>query len=118
APMETRAAAAVWGEDGRLTTWVPNQGAQGTRDSLVTLLGLEAGQVRVITPDVGGGFGARFGADPEHAVVAWVARRLGRPARWTETRYQNLIPMTHGRAQQHAITIGGSPAGDATPNRL
>src|SRR4029077_4478974 len=118
APMETRAAAAVWGEDGRLTTWVPNQGAQGTRDSLVTLLGLEAGQVRVITPDVGGAFGAKFGADPEHAVVAWVARRLGRPARWTETRYENLIAMTHGRAQQHTVTIGGSRDGDVQAYRL
>jgi carbon-monoxide dehydrogenase large subunit len=118
APMETRAAAAVWGEDGRLTAWVPNQGAQGTRDSLITLLGLEAGQVRVITPDVGGAFGAKFGADAEHAIVAWVARRLGRPARWTETRYENLIAMTHGRAQQHTITIGGSRDGNVEAYRL
>jgi aerobic carbon-monoxide dehydrogenase large subunit len=118
APMETRAAAAVWGEDGRLTTWIPNQGAQGTRDNLVELLGLEPGQVRVITPDVGGAFGAKFGADPEHAVVAWVARRLGRPVRWTETRYENLIGMTHGRAQQHTVTIGGSRDGDIASYRL
>jgi aerobic carbon-monoxide dehydrogenase large subunit len=118
APMESRAAAAVWGEDGRLTAWVPNQGAQGTRDNLVTLLSLEPGQVRVITPDVGGAFGAKFGADPEHAIVAWVARRLGRPARWTETRYENLIGMTHGRAQQHTVTIGGSRDGDIKAYRL
>jgi aerobic carbon-monoxide dehydrogenase large subunit len=118
APMETRAAAAVWGEDGRLTTWIPNQGAQGTRDNLVTLLSLEPGQVRVITPDVGGAFGAKFGADPEHAIVAWVARRLGRPARWTETRYENLIGMTHGRAQQHTVTVGGSRDGDIKAYRL
>jgi aerobic carbon-monoxide dehydrogenase large subunit len=118
APMETRAAAAAWGEDGRLTAWIPNQGAQGTRDNLVTLLSLEPGQVRVITPDVGGAFGAKFGADPEHAIVAWVARRVGRPARWTETRYENLIGMTHGRAQQHTITIGGSRDGDILAYRL
>jgi aerobic carbon-monoxide dehydrogenase large subunit len=118
APMEGRAAAAVWGEDGRLTTWIPNQGAQGTRDTMVTRLGLEAGQVRVITPDVGGAFGAKFGADPEHVIVAWVARRLGRPAKWTETRYENLIAMTHGRAQQHTVTIGGSRDGDVRSYRL
>ena len=118
APMETRAAAAAWGEDGRLTAWVPNQGAQGTRDGLAKLLDIEASQVRVITPDVGGAFGAKFGADPEHAVVAWVARRLGRPARWGETRYENLISMTHGRAQQHKITIGGSRDGDVQAYRL
>jgi carbon-monoxide dehydrogenase large subunit len=118
APMETRAAAAAWGEDGRLTAWIPNQGAQGTRDGLAKLLGLEPAQVRVITPDVGGAFGAKFGADPEHAVVAWVARQLGRPARWTETRYENLISMTHGRAQQQTVTIGGSRDGPVRAYRL
>jgi aerobic carbon-monoxide dehydrogenase large subunit len=118
APMETRAAAAAWGEDGRLTAWIPNQGAQGTRGGLADLLGLEPAQVRVITPDVGGAFGAKFGADPEHAVVAWVARRLGRPARWTETRYENLIAMTHGRAQQQTVTIGGSRDGTVQAYRL
>jgi aerobic carbon-monoxide dehydrogenase large subunit len=118
APMETRAAAAVWGDDGRLTAWIPNQGAQGTRADLVERLGIEAAAVRVITPDVGGAFGAKFGADPEHVIVAWVARRLGRPARWTETRYENLIAMTHGRAQQHTITIGGSRDGSVQAYRL
>jgi carbon-monoxide dehydrogenase large subunit len=118
APMETRAAAAVWGDDGRLTTWIPNQGAQGTKADMAKLLGIDASLVRVITPDVGGAFGAKFGADPEHAVVAWIARRLGRPARWTETRYENLIAMTHGRAQQHTVTIGGSRDGNVQAYRL
>jgi aerobic carbon-monoxide dehydrogenase large subunit len=118
APMETRGAAAVWGEDGRLTAWIPNQGAQGTKGALARMLKLEPDQVRVITPDVGGAFGAKFGADCEHVVVAWVARELGRPARWTETRYENLIGMTHGRAQQHTITIGGSRDGDVQAYRL
>jgi aerobic carbon-monoxide dehydrogenase large subunit len=118
APMESRAGAAVWGEDGRLIAWIPNQGAQGTRDGLATLLGLEASQVRVITPDVGGAFGAKFGADPEHAVLAWIARELGHPVRWTETRYENLIAMTHGRAQQHTVTIGGSRDGNVAAYRL
>jgi carbon-monoxide dehydrogenase large subunit len=79
APMESRSAAAAWGQDGRLTAWVPNQGAQGTKEVLVTELALEAGQVRVITPDVGGAFGAKFGADPEVIVVAWApTQRSGR----------------------------------------
>jgi carbon-monoxide dehydrogenase large subunit len=118
APMETRAAAAAWGDDGRLTAWIPNQGAQGTRSGLARLLGLPEEQVRIITPDVGGAFGAKFGADPEHAVVAWVARRLGRPARWTETRYENMIAMTHGRAQQQTVTIGGKRDGTVLAYRL
>jgi len=118
APMEARAGAAAWGEDGRLTAWIPNQGAQGTRGGLAKLLGLEASQVRVITPDVGGAFGAKFGADPEHAVLGWIARRLGHPVRWAETRYENLISMTHGRAQQHTVTIGGSRDGNVAAYRL
>jgi aerobic carbon-monoxide dehydrogenase large subunit len=118
APMETRAAAASWGEDGRLTAWIPNQGAQGTQRGLARMLGLPVEQVRVITPDVGGAFGAKFGTDPEHALVAWVARQLGRPARWTETRYENLIAMTHGRAQQQTVTIGGRRDGTVLAYRL
>src|ERR1022692_3180851 len=118
APMEGRAAAAVWGDDGRLTTWIPNQGAQGARSGLAKMLGIEASSVRVITPDVGGAFGAKFGADPEHAVVAWVARQLGRPARWPETRFENLIAMTHGRAQRQTVTIGGRRDGTVQAYRL
>jgi aerobic carbon-monoxide dehydrogenase large subunit len=118
APMETRAAAAVWGDDGRLTTWIPNQGAQATRDDVARMLGVPPEQVRVITPDVGGAFGAKFGAEPEHALVAWVARQLGRPARWSETRYENLIGMTHGRAQQQTVTIGGRRDGTVLAYRL
>ena len=118
APMETRAAAAAWDADGRLTAWVPNQGAQGTKGSLARMLGVDRDLVRVITPDVGGAFGAKFGADPEHAVVAWAARHFGRPARWTETRFENLLTMTHGRAQRHTVTIGGSRDGDVRAYRL
>jgi carbon-monoxide dehydrogenase large subunit len=118
APMETRAAAAAWGEDGRLTAWLPNQGAQGTRDALADMLGIDPAGIRVITPDVGGAFGAKFGADPEHAVVCWVARRLGRPARWAETRNENLVAMTHGRAQRQTVTIGGGRDGTVAAYRL
>jgi aerobic carbon-monoxide dehydrogenase large subunit len=118
APMETRAAAAAWGADGRLTAWIPNQGAQGTREALAGMLGMEQAGIRVITPDVGGAFGAKFGADPEHAVVCWVARELGRPARWTESRNENLVGMTHGRAQRQAVTIGGSRDGKVEAYRL
>jgi carbon-monoxide dehydrogenase large subunit len=118
APMETRATAAVWGDDGRLTAWIPNQGAQGTRGALAAMLGIDPAGVRIITPDVGGAFGAKFGADPEHAVVCWVARQLGRPARWAETRNENLVAMTHGRAQRQTVTIGGRADGTVAAYRL
>ncbi|MBV9092431.1 MAG: xanthine dehydrogenase family protein molybdopterin-binding subunit [Streptosporangiaceae bacterium] len=118
APMEARAAAATWDPGGRLTAWIPNQGAQDTRAALAAMLGIDPAQVRVITPDVGGAFGAKFGADPEHALVCWVARRLGRPARWAETRAENLVAMTHGRAQRQTVTIGGSRDGTVAAYRL
>jgi carbon-monoxide dehydrogenase large subunit len=118
APMESRSAAAVWGEDGRVTAWIPNQGAQGTQGALARQLGIDAAKVRIITPDVGGAFGAKFGSDPEHTVVAWVARELGRPARWSETRFENLVAMTHGRAQQNVVTIGGKRDGTVLAYRL
>jgi carbon-monoxide dehydrogenase large subunit len=118
APMETRATAAVWGDDGRLTAWIPNQGAQGTRGALAAMLGMDPANLRIITPDVGGAFGAKFGADPEHAVVCWVARRLSRPARWAETRNENLVAMTHGRAQHQTVTIGGRRDGTVSAYRL
>ncbi|MBV9795765.1 MAG: xanthine dehydrogenase family protein molybdopterin-binding subunit [Actinobacteria bacterium] len=118
APMESRAAAAAWGDDGRLTAWIPNQGAQGTKASLAAMLGLDPARVRIITPAVGGGFGAKFGADPEHGLVCLVAQQLGRPARWSETRNENLAGMTHGRAQRQTITIGGRRDGTVLGYRL
>ncbi|MET3807821.1 carbon-monoxide dehydrogenase large subunit [Nakamurella sp. UYEF19] len=118
APMETRAAAAVWGADGRLTSWIPNQGAQGAKADFATMLDVPPELIRVVTPDVGGAFGAKFGADAEHAAVAFVARALGRPARWTENRYDNLLAMTHGRAQVQTVTIGGSRQGRVSAYRL
>jgi len=118
APMETRAAAASWDEEGKLTAWIPNQGAQGTRGALAGLLGIDPVTLRVVTPDVGGAFGAKFGADPEHAVVCWVARELGRPARWAESRNENLVGMTHGRAQIQKVTIGGSRDGTVGAYRI
>ena len=117
APMESRSAAAVW-EGGKLTAWIPNQGAQGTKSAIRGMLGLARDQVRIITPAVGGAFGAKYGADPEHAVVAWVSKQVGRPARWSETRNENLVGMTHGRAQRQTVTIGGSADGTLQAYRL
>ena len=51
----------------------------------------------MITPDVGGGFGAKIGADPEFALVAWLAQQVGRPVRWSETRSENMTGMVQGR---------------------
>jgi carbon-monoxide dehydrogenase large subunit len=106
-PLETRATAAAWGEDGRVTIWCTNQGAQQAKGQIAGWLGLDPDLVHLVTPDVGGGFGAKIGADPEYAFVAWLARRVGRPVRWVESRSENLVGMLHGRAQDQVVTIGG-----------
>jgi aerobic carbon-monoxide dehydrogenase large subunit len=109
-PLEVRAAAARWA-DGRLTLWASTQNAQQARDQVAEALGLDAAAMRVITPDVGGGFGAKIATDRDTIAVAWAARRVGRPVRWVETRNENLLGMVHGRAQQHTIRIGGTRDG-------
>jgi carbon-monoxide dehydrogenase large subunit len=118
APLEVRSTAATVAEDGRLTAWVSNQGAQATRAAMSAGLGIQPEQLRIITPDVGGGFGAKMGADPEHVVVGWLAQHLGRPVRWVETRWENLVAMTHGRAQVQTVTIGGTRDGRVLAYRL
>jgi carbon-monoxide dehydrogenase large subunit len=106
-PLETRAASAVWGEDGRVTIWCSNQGAQQAQRQIADWLGLDRKRVHVITPDVGGGFGAKIGADPEFALIVWLARHVQRPVRWAENRSENLLGMVHGRGQEQVVAIGG-----------
>ena len=118
APLEVRAGAAAWGEDGRCTYWCSTQAPQGVRDALQTALGLEPGTVHLIAPDVGGGFGAKISSSAEDVVVAWAARRLGRPLRWVESRTENMTNMGHGRAQVQRFTIGGRRDGTVEAYRL
>jgi aerobic carbon-monoxide dehydrogenase large subunit len=116
-PMEGRAAAAMW-VDGKLTVWVSTQNAQISRFIMAGAFGLEPDAIRVVAPDVGGGFGAKVGIDRDAILVAWAARHTGRALRWVETRSENLVGMTHGRAQQHSITIGGTRDGRVLAYRL
>lgn len=109
-PLEVRGAAVAW-VDGRLYQWLSTQHAQAARDAIQAANGLEAGQVRVITPDVGGGFGAKIGAYPEELLLGRLAKEVGRPLRWRETRSENMVAMGHGRAQVQYVTIGGTRDG-------
>jgi len=117
APMEVRSCVSTW--DGtRLTQWACSQGAHGARDGLAEVFGLEKSQVRVITPDVGGGFGAKSGVYPEEILVGWATRKLGVPVRWTESRTENMLAMGHGRAQRQRTRMGGTRDGRITAYRL
>jgi aerobic carbon-monoxide dehydrogenase large subunit len=116
-PMEGRAAAAMW-VDGRLTVWVSTQNAQISRFIMAGAFGLDPDAIRVVAPDVGGGFGAKVGIDRDAILVAWAARHTGRALRWVETRSENLVGMTHGRDQQHSVKIGGTRDGRVLAYRL
>ncbi len=112
-PIEPLAGASSWGADGRCTAWVCSQRPAGAKHVIETLLGLEPGTVRAISPDVGGGFGAKggWGCYPEDVAVAWAAREIGRPIRWAQTRSEASLAMGHGRASRHRVRIGGNRDG-------
>ncbi len=73
--------------------------------------------MRVIAPDVGGGFGAK-GIAVEDVIVGWVARATGKPIRWTETRSENMVAMHHGRASHMEFELGASREGKVEALRL
>jgi carbon-monoxide dehydrogenase large subunit len=116
-PMEGRATAAAFAR-GKLTVWHSSQNAQLCRLILCGALGMSPDQIRVIVPDVGGGFGAKVGIDRDAIIVAWAARKTGRALRWAETRSENLVGMTQGRAQLHHIKIGGTHDGKILAYRI
>jgi carbon-monoxide dehydrogenase large subunit len=109
APIEPRATAAVW-ENGRLRIWLSTQTPHQDRDELAEAFGVETDRVHVIAPDVGGAFGGK-GLLPEDVIVAWLARKLDRPVRWTETRSEHMVAMGHGRGERMWFTLGGTRDG-------
>jgi carbon-monoxide dehydrogenase large subunit len=102
-PLEPRGIVADWDGDA-LTVWASSQSPRVMRSALAGALGLAEGAVRVIAPDVGGGFGLKTHVFPEDVAVAALARRLGRPVRWIETRRENLVAA--GQAREQSVEIG------------
>jgi aerobic carbon-monoxide dehydrogenase large subunit len=91
-PMEPRAAVCEFDPHGqRYTLYAGNGGAWRLKDDLATIIGVAADQVRVIMHDVGGNFGTRGMIYAEFALVAWAARRLGRPVKWTAERHESFL---------------------------
>ena len=117
-PLEVRGAAAVWGDDGRLTQWLSTQHAQGTVAPIAAANGVAETQVHILTPDVGGGFGAKIGAYPEELLLGVIAKKVGRAVKWRETRSESMVALGHGRAQLQYITLGGTKAGKVTHYQL
>jgi carbon-monoxide dehydrogenase large subunit len=103
ASMEARAAVAAWDGD-RLTLHTNTQGSWLVRNLLANVVfKIDPATVRVVTPDVGGGFGMKLYLYAEHVLVAFAARQIGRPVKWASERTEAFLSDTHGRDN---ITLG------------
>ena len=115
-PMETRGCVAQFeAATDSFTLWSSTQVPHVLRSSVAHLLDVPEEQVRVIAPDVGGGFGLKGNAFPEDIVVAFLARRLGQPVKWIEDRREHLSASPHAKQQvvnaELALTQGGTILG-------
>jgi carbon-monoxide dehydrogenase large subunit len=118
-PMEPRAMLAQWDTGpGALTLYSSTQIPHLLRTNLAILLGLPETKVRVIAPEVGGGFGAKLQFYSEELLVAWASRQLGRPIKYIETRSENFQAMTHGRDQIQYVEAAATKDGRITALRM
>jgi carbon-monoxide dehydrogenase large subunit len=105
-PLEPRAVAARWDPvTGTLHAWASAQMPYVVRQRIADALGLPLDAVRVIAPDVGGGFGTKGPVYPEDVIVATLARRLDAPVRWTDTRRDGFVSTAHAGDQIHTATL-------------
>ena len=112
APIETRVAAAQWGDDGRLHCYNAGQGPHPVRAVIASILEIDKEQLRVVSRDVGGSFGAKARPSPEEAILGWIARRVERPVVWVPSRSDDMVGLGHGRGQIQYCRIGGTKDGE------
>ncbi|CAM3928083.1 xanthine dehydrogenase family protein molybdopterin-binding subunit [Kibdelosporangium persicum] len=104
-PMEGRATLAEWDDrDGQVVVHTSTQVPHQTRSGIAQALGIPERSVRVIAPDVGGGFGQKCVVSREEVVLAAAAMRLRRPVIWVEDRQENLTASVHGHEQEYEVT--------------
>ena len=103
-PLEPRGCVALW-QAGSLTFWTSTQMPHMVKAFLAQILGLPEHQIRVITPEVGGGFGCKAGFYDEEILAAFAAIRLGRPVKWIEQRSESFVATIHGRGQIHEAEL-------------
>ncbi|HEX9554716.1 MAG TPA: xanthine dehydrogenase family protein molybdopterin-binding subunit [Streptosporangiaceae bacterium] len=103
-PIEPRSLLAEWDEAGQsLDVWGATKVPHFNRRVIAEVLGIPPAQVRMHWCDAGGGFGVRGELYPEDILVAYLARLLGRPVKWTEDRAEHLVAVNHSRDQAHRI---------------
>jgi len=111
-PIEPRGVVAVYDRrDGTLTTWNATQVAHFTQQGIAEALEMPVHKVRVIAPDVGGGFGTKACGYAEDVLIPLLARELGRPVKWAETRREHMMSAAHARDQLHEIEIAAARDG-------
>ena len=112
APMEGSAVLAEWDDrEDQLIVHSSSQIPHVLRTALAEMLGLEQRQVRVIAPDVGGGFGSKAVVLPEEIVIAWIAVALRRPVRWIQDRHEHLIAGANAREHHYRVSLHADARG-------
>src|SRR6267154_1136215 len=113
--MEPRGVLARYfpGEE-ELTVWSSTQIPHLLRTQLAIMIGIPENKLRVITPEVGGGFGSKLNVYAEEALLGWISMQLGKPVKWIETRRENIQSTIHGRGQVGYIEIGCKNDGTVT----
>ena len=107
APLEGRAGVADWSAgEGKLTLWLGTQVPHLVRHGLAGMLGLPENRIRVIAPDVGGGFGLKAVLYPEEVALCLLAMRLHRPVKWVEQRREGFVASAHARDHHYAARAG------------
>jgi carbon-monoxide dehydrogenase large subunit len=116
--MEPRAILAHWDEGPqKLTVWTSTQTPHGCKQQIAMCLGIPEIRVRVIAPEVGGGFGCKIPTYAEDCLLPWISRALRRPLKWAETRTENLLNTTHGRGHVEYVEVAYRSDGTVTAVR-
>ncbi|PVG84618.1 carbon monoxide dehydrogenase [Nocardioides gansuensis] len=98
----------------QITMWSATQIPHVLRFLLAAVLGIPESKLRVVAPDVGGGFGGKLQTTPEEFIAMVLARRLGKPVKYTETRSESLVSAHHGRDQWQKLTLSAEKDGTVT----
>lgn len=118
-PMETRGVVASYDSGRRqLTVYASTQCAHFVRNDLADILRLPQTSVRVIAPEVGGGFGCKIGKYPEDVLASYFSMLLNRPIKWIESRSENFLSTVHGRSQIGTLELAADRSGRVTGLRL
>ncbi len=112
--IEPRGVLAQVGPADEVTLWSATQVPHVLRFALQLVLGIPESKIRVIAPDVGGGFGSKLNVYAEEALAVALARRLGCPVKWTEERAENYVATIHGRDVVHELTFAATKDGTIT----